>query len=167
MYFLARFHQKINQMLYLINDSVLWFTLVQIICEDLIYCRIDLQILLIKKLVTEGFYYIDIEGEFLEKTFLIRDSDKTIYRVTGLKLYLFRTQIFHLRNNFMMFKIRFYILQIMTFYDISSFFDLSKVLFHKLIFFKKKNFFLIFFFKKFFFLIFFVCNGNWWFLKNS
>ena len=37
-----------------------------------------IQILLIKKLVTEGFFYIDIEGEFLEKTFLIRDNDKTI-----------------------------------------------------------------------------------------
>ena len=85
------------------------------------------------------------------------------YRVTGLKLYLFRTQIFHLRNNFMMFEIRFYILQIMTFYDISSFFDLSKAFFHKLIF-SKKNFFFWFFFQKFFFKIFqfaIVINDFW------
>ena len=68
-------------------------------------------------------------------------------RLTGLKLYLFRTQIFHLRNNFMMFEIRFYILQIMTFYDISSFFDITKLFFHKLYFFQKK-FFCWFFFQK-------------------
>ena len=59
------------------------------------------------------------------------------YRVPQLKLDYSRRLFFHLLNNFLMFKIRFHILQIWTFYDISSFFDL---LLHKLVFFKKKNF---------------------------
>ena len=56
-----------------------------------------------------------------------------------------------------MFKIRFHILQTWTFYDLSSFFDLSKAFFHKLIFFQK-NFFSNFFFKNNFFSILFIIN---------
>ena len=78
---------------------------------------------------------------------------KLEYRVPHFKPYNSRSLFFHLLNNFLMFKIRFHILQIWTFYDISSFFDL---LLHKLVFFKKKFFFPIFFkkmkknFRKFF-----------------
>ena len=79
------------------------------------------------------------------------------YRVTGLKLYLFRTQIDHVRNNFLMFQIRFHILQIMTFYDLSSFFDITKLFFHKLYFFQKK-FFCLFFSKKILFSILWIIN---------
>ena len=92
---------------------------------------------------------------FLRKTRFTRLSTRShykycIYRVPQLKLYFFRTLLFHLSNNFLMFKTRFHILQTWKFYDISSFFALSKVLFHKLVFFKKRNFFLIFFSKIFF-----------------
>ena len=85
---------------------------------------------------------------FLRKTRFTRLSTRShykycIYRVPQLKLYFFRTQLFHLSNNFLMFKTRFHI-RTWTFYDISSFFDL---LLHKSVFFKKKYFFL-FFFKK-------------------
>ena len=66
------------------------------------------------------------------------------YRVPQLKLYNSGRLFFHLLNNFLMFKIRFHILQIWTFYDISSFFDL---LLQKLIFFQK-NIFILFFSKK-------------------
>ena len=68
-----------------------------------------------------------------------------LYRVPHLKLDKSRSSFFHLINNFLMFKIRFHILQIWTFYDISSFFDL---LLHKIVFFQKKNFFPYFFQKK-------------------
>ena len=47
-----------------------------------------------------------------------------LYRVPQLKLYNSRRLFFHLPNIFLMFKIRFHILQIWTFYDLSSFFDL-------------------------------------------
>ena len=67
------------------------------------------------------------------------------YRVPHLKPYNSRCLFFHLLNNFLMFKIRFHILQIWTFYDISSFFDL---LLHKIVFFSKKKFFFLFFSKK-------------------
>ena len=70
------------------------------------------------------------------------------YRVPQLKLYNSRRLFFHLINKFLMFKIYFHILQTCPFYDISSFFDLSYVLFHKLVFFK-------FFFSLIFFSIFF------------
>ena len=75
------------------------------------------------------------------------------YRVPQLKLYNSRRLFFHLLNNFLLFKIHFHILQIWTFYDISSFFDL---LLQKLVFFKKINFFLFFSkkIKKFFLKIF-------------
>ena len=67
------------------------------------------------------------------------------YRVPQLKLDYSRRLFFHLLNNFLMFKIRFHILQIWTFYDISSFFDL---LLQKLISFQKNFFYPIFFQKK-------------------
>ena len=61
---------------------------------------------------------------FLRKTRFTRLSTRShykycIYRVPQLKLYFFRTQLFHLSNNFLMFEIRFRILQTWTFYDIS------------------------------------------------
>ena len=51
---------------------------------------------------------------------------------------------------FLIFRIYFLILQTCPFYDISSFFVLRKALFHKLVFFSKKNFFQICFPKIFF-----------------
>ena len=94
----------------------------------------------------EGLFY----RKKREAPIFINRSDVPTYRVTGLKLYLFRTQLDHVRNNFLMFQIRFHILQIMTFYDISSFFDITKLFFHKLYFFQK-NLFADFFQKNFVF----------------
>ena len=72
-------------------------------------------------------------------------------------------------------RIHFHILQTWKFYDISSFFDLRKVIFHKSDFFQKKNFFqnFFYFFKKVFFRNFqfamvindFWNNLSWFFLK--
>ena len=73
----------------------------------------------------------------------------TFYRVPHLKPYNSRRLFFHLTNKFSMFQIHFYILQIWPFYNISSFFDLCKTLFHKSVFFKKNFFF-----------------GKNWFVKN-
>ena len=75
------------------------------------------------------------------------------YRVPQLKLYNSRSLFFHLIDNFLMSRIHFHILQTWKFYDISSFFDLRKVIFHKSDFFQKKIFSKIFFIfsKKFFF----------------
>ena len=79
------------------------------------------------------------------------------YRVSGGKLW--KVIQFWEREGriFLMFKIRFHLVQTWPFYDISSFFDLCMVLFHKLVF-SKKNFFFIFFQKKFFFSIFRIIN---------
>ena len=44
------------------------------------------------------------------------------YRVSHFELFFFRTQLFHLMNNFLVFEIRFHILKTWTFYDILSFF---------------------------------------------
>ena len=73
-----------------------------------------------------------------------------IYRVPHLKPYNSRRLFFYLTNKFLMVKISFSILQIWPFYNISSFFDLCKTLFHKSVFFKK-NFFFNIFFKNIFF----------------
>ena len=72
----------------------------------------------------------------------------TIYRVSHFIFLYFEQQLFHLRNNFLMFKIRFHILQTLKFYDISSFFDLSLALFHKLVFFKNNFLYQKFFLKR-------------------
>ena len=67
---------------------------------------------------------------------VLQNIQYTYYRVPQLKLDYSRRLFFHLLNIFLMFKIRFHILQIWTFYDISSFFDL---LIHKLVFSTKKK----------------------------
>ena len=72
------------------------------------------------------------------------------YRVFILEMDYSGSLFFHLINNFLMFKIHFHILNIWTFYDLSSFFDLSQALFHKLVFFKK--IFFSYFFSKILFL---------------
>ena len=95
------------------------------------------------------------------------------YRVPHLKPYNSRRLFFHLTNNFLMFKMRFYILQIWPFYNISSFFDLCKTLFHKSVFFKKNFFFDIFFSNTFFCILWiinwclkyvFICTRLWSFM---
>ena len=85
-----------------------------------------------------------------------KNAKSTSYRVPQLKLYNSRSLFFHLIDNFLMSRIHFHILQTWKFYDISSFFDLRKVVFHKSDFFQKKFFSKIFFIfsKKFFFEIF-------------
>ena len=94
------------------------------------------------------------------KSYILAKVDPFIvfewYRVPHLKLYNSRSLFFHLINNFLKFQIRFHILQTWKFYDISSFFDLRKVVFHKSDFFQKNFFSKIFFIfsKKFFFEIF-------------
>ena len=80
------------------------------------------------------------------------------YRVSHFIFLYFEQQLFHLRKNFLMFKIRFHILQTLKFYDISSFFDLSLALFHKLVFFKN-NFLYQKFFLKIFERFFFALNS--------
>ena len=100
---------------------------------------------------------------FFYKPHFLKPHLKThfYYRVPHLKPYNSRRLFFHLTNKFLMVKIRFYILQIWPFYNISSFFDLCKTLFHKSVFFQK-NFFFNIFFQKHFFCILWIIN---WCLK--
>ena len=92
---------------------------------------------------------------------------RQMYRVSHFIFLYFEQQLFHLRNNFLMFKIRFHILQTLKFYDISSFFDLSLALFHKLVFFKNNFLYQKFFFENFWKIFFALNSFLGWFMTKK
>ena len=132
-------------------------------CTYVIYDFTILMSVIHKKVIIVHCFKYSI---WKEKNIYANGSFKK-YRVSHLKLDNSRRLFFHLIDNFLMLRIHLYILQTWKFYDISSFFDLRKVVFHKSDFFQKKFFSKIFFIfsKKVFFSKFSVCNGNYWRLK--
>ena len=79
----------------------------------------------------EGILYPIYSAVNLEEATFFKFHSRFNYRVPQLKPYNSRSLFFHLLNNFLMFKIHFYILQTWPFYDVSSFFDSQISFFQK------------------------------------
>ena len=75
------------------------------------------------KISNSSWIFSQVDLKIVLFLFGTAEQGVSMYRVSHFIFLYFERQLCHLRNNFMMFKIRFHILQTQTFYGISSFSD--------------------------------------------